>query len=90
MDLILEGARQRTASRAAAKEKEVNSPDIHDSHPKPSKRFCKVCAKPSEQTICDSCAMKIHLDALARKTHEEKGNAWGKWESPESAHKHRH
>jgi hypothetical protein len=34
--------------------------------------------------------MKIHLDALARKTHEEKGNAWGKWESPESAHKHRH
>ena len=90
MSLFLKTARQRTAARAAAKEKEVNSPDLHDSRAKLSKRFCKVCTKPSEQTICDACAMKIHLDALARKTHEEKGNAWGKWESPESAHKRHH
>jgi predicted amidophosphoribosyltransferase len=68
----------------------VNSPDVHAPRPKSSKGICKVCGKPSEKTICDPCAMKIHLDALARKTHEEKGNAWAKWESPDSAHKRHH
>jgi hypothetical protein len=34
--------------------------------------------------------MKIHLDALARKTHEENGTSWAKWESSDVAHKRRH
>jgi hypothetical protein len=71
-------------------EKEVKSSDLFVSRPKPSPRICNVYGRLSEQRICDPCAMKIHLDALARKTHEENGNAWAKWGSPGFAHKHRH
>jgi hypothetical protein len=82
--------RLRGHSRPAAKDKEVKSIDVTVSVPKLSRHICNVCGKSSEECICDSCAMKIHLDALARKTHEENGSAWAKWESPESAHRHRH
>jgi hypothetical protein len=71
-------------------EKEVKSASLNVSRPKTSRHICNVCGKPSEETICDPCAMKIHLDALARKTHEENGNAWVKWGSPDSAHRRRH
>jgi hypothetical protein len=76
--------------RMPAKESAVKSPDVKESRPKPSSHNCNVCGKPSQQTICDPCAMKVRLDALARKTHEENGNAWAKWESPDASHKHRH
>jgi len=65
----------------------MKSPDLDVSRPKPSRRICNVCGKPSDQTICDPCAMKIHLDALARKTHEENGGSWAKWGSPDVTHK---
>jgi hypothetical protein len=68
----------------------MKSPDFDVSRPKPSMDICNVCGKPSDQTICDPCAMKIHLDALARKTHEENGNSWAKWGSPDVTQKHRH
>jgi len=68
----------------------MTSLDLHKSPPKPSRHVCHVCGKPSDETICDPCAMKIHLDALARKTHEENGTSWAKWDSPDVAHKRRH
>ena len=34
--------------------------------------------------------MKIHLEMMARKTQEEHGHAWVKWETPDLTHKHRH
>lgn len=67
----------------------MKSPDLNASQPKPARRACIVCGKPSAETICDPCAMKIHLDALARKTHEEKGAAWAKWDSPEPHNRRR-
>jgi hypothetical protein len=54
--------------RAAAMEKEVKSANLNVCWPRPARHLCTVCGKPSEETICDSCAMKIHLDSLARKT----------------------
>ena len=68
----------------------MTSLDLHKSPPKLSRHVCHVCGKPSDETICDPCAMKIHLDALARKTHEENGTSWAKWESPDVVHKRRH
>ncbi|HVA93701.1 MAG TPA: hypothetical protein VNI36_02250 [Candidatus Dormibacteraeota bacterium] len=64
--------------------------DSDASGSKPSVHVCNVCGQPSEQTICDSCAMKIHLEMMARKTQEEHGHAWVKWETPDLTHKHRH
>ena len=64
--------------------------DLHGPGSQRSRHICYVCGKPSDQGICDACAMKIHLDALARKTHEENGNAWAKWESPDFGHKRHH
>lgn len=66
------------------------SPDSNMSRSEAARHRCYVCGKPSQETICDPCAMKIHLDALTRKTHEENGAAWAKWESPEVVHKRRH
>ena len=63
--------------------------DAQGSGPRRSRRVCSVCGKPSDQRICDPCATRIRLDAMARKTHEENGSAWAKWESPDVAHKHR-
>jgi hypothetical protein len=68
----------------------MTSLDLRQSPPKTSRHVCNVCGKPSSETICDPCAMKIHLDALARKTHEANGTAWANWESPDVAHKRRH
>jgi hypothetical protein len=49
----------------------MKSLDLDVSRLELSRHIYNVCGKPSDQTICDPCAMKIHLDALARKTHEE-------------------
>jgi hypothetical protein len=72
----------------AAKEKEVKTAELKASPPKPSRHVCNVCGKTSDKRICDKCAMRIHLEALARKTHEEKGNAWTKWKSSDVERKH--
>jgi hypothetical protein len=48
--------------------------------PEHAKHVCNICGKASENTICDECSARIRLEALARKTHEEKGNAWSHWE----------
>jgi hypothetical protein len=68
----------------------MQSPDPKESRFVALRSFCSVCGKPSGQTICDPCAMKIHLDALARKMHEANGAAWAKWNTPEGGHRHRH
>ncbi len=65
------------------------SPDSHVSRAKALTRFCNVCGKPSDKRICDSCAMKIQLEAISRKTHEENGDAWTRWEPHDAAHKQR-
>ena len=36
---------------------------------------CLICGKHSEKTICDACSDKIRSNALARKKHENKGDA---------------
>jgi hypothetical protein len=41
---------------------------------------CNVCGKTSENTICEACSQRIRLEALARKKHEESGDAWTHWE----------
>ena len=41
---------------------------------------CTICGKTSERTICEGCAERIRIEALARKKHEEKGDAWANWE----------
>ena len=41
---------------------------------------CNMCGKPSEITICDECSERLRIEALARKKHEEQGNAWSHWE----------
>jgi hypothetical protein len=33
-----------------------------------------------ETTICDECSELLRIEALARKKHEEQGNAWSHWE----------
>jgi len=68
----------------------MQSPDSKESRFAAATRFCCVCGKLSGQAICDPCAMKIHLDALARKTHEANGAAWAKWDTPEVSRRHRH
>jgi hypothetical protein len=39
-----------------------------------------MCGKPSEMTICAECSERLRVEALARKKHEEQGNAWSHWE----------
>ena len=47
--------------------------------PQPGKRVCNLCGEPSESTICEQCSERLRLEALARKKHEEQGNAWSHW-----------
>lgn len=35
-------------------------------------RICSVCGKPSEETICEACRIKIRGEALEHKMEEEK------------------
>jgi len=48
----------------------VASPEIPQSQ-------CLVCAKPSPETICDSCKAHIQGEALERKRREERPGHWG-------------
>jgi hypothetical protein len=48
--------------------------------PKNIMHACKVCGRGSDSTICEQCSARIRIEALARKHHEEKGNAWSQWE----------
>jgi hypothetical protein len=45
-----------------------------------TKGVCNICGKPSETTICETSSERQRLDALARKKHEEQGNAWSHWD----------
>jgi len=40
-----------------------------------ARHVCKVCGKPAEDTICESCSIKIRSEALINKRHEDKGEA---------------
>jgi len=48
--------------------------------PEHARHVCNMCGKPSEITICDECSERLRIEALARKKHEEQGNAWSHWE----------
>jgi uncharacterized protein YlaI len=51
-----------------------------DPRPEQALHVCNICGKPSETTICDECSERLRVEALARKKHEEQGNAWSHWE----------
>jgi len=51
-----------------------------DSHPERARHVCNMCGKSAEKAICDECAERLRLEALARKKHEEQGDAWSHWE----------
>lgn len=51
-----------------------------DSRPEQGGHICNLCGKPSETTICDECSERLRMEALARKKHEEQGDAWSHWE----------
>ncbi|SRR6266852_7670282 len=51
-----------------------------DLQPEHARHVCNMCGKPSEITICDECSERLRMEALARKKHEEQGNAWSHWE----------
>ena len=55
-------------------------PRRSDSQPEHANHVCNMCGKPSEVTICDECSERLRMEALARKKHEEQGNAWSHWE----------
>jgi hypothetical protein len=48
--------------------------------PEHAQHVCNMCGKPSEITICDECSERLRVEALARKKHEEQGNASSHWE----------
>jgi hypothetical protein len=43
------------------------------------RRFCNVCGKPSEHTICEERSERIRMETLWRKKREEQGDAWSPW-----------
>ena len=45
-----------------------------------ARHVCNMCGKPSDITICDECSERLRMEALARKKHEEQGDAWSHWE----------
>jgi hypothetical protein len=47
---------------------------------KQGRGICAICGERSEKTICDSCSERLRIEALARKKHEEQGDAWSHWE----------
>ena len=51
-----------------------------DHRPEHALHVCNLCGKPSEVTICEECSERLRVEALARKKHEEQGNAWSHWE----------
>ncbi len=55
-------------------------PPRFDPRPEYARHVCNICGKPSEITICDQCSERLRVEALARKKHEEQGNAWSHWE----------
>ena len=48
--------------------------------PEKAHHVCNMCGKPSEITICEECSERLRVEALARKKHEEQGDAWSHWE----------
>jgi hypothetical protein len=46
-----------------------------DPRPEHAHHVCNMCGKPSEITICDECSERLRMEALAKKKHEEQGNA---------------
>lgn len=56
------------------------SRDPGDSLSEHSHHVCNMCGKASERTICEECSERLRIEALARKKHEEQGDAWSHWE----------
>jgi recombinational DNA repair protein RecR len=48
----------------------VERPVLRTEH---AKHVCNICGKPSEDTICEVCSIKLRAEALVRKQHEDKG-----------------
>ena len=51
-----------------------------DPRPGHAHQVCNMCGKPSEITICNECSERLGVEAVARKKHEEQGDAWSHWE----------
>ena len=47
--------------------------------PEHAEHVCSVCGQTSESVICEGCSARIRVEALARKKHEERGDAWTHW-----------
>jgi hypothetical protein len=58
----------------------MNAVERVTARPEHAKHVCNICGKASESTICEGCSERIRIEALARKRHEEQGDAWSQWE----------
>ena len=61
-------------------ETNVNADERAPIPPRHEGHVCNICGNESESTICEGCSERIRMEALARKKHEERGNAWTHWE----------
>jgi len=43
--------------------------------PEHASHVCNLCGRPSEDTICEACAVIVRATALAIKKHEDRGEA---------------
>lgn len=68
-----------SAGQGLRKEIHMGNPEKAAGRREKARRSCKVCGKPSGSVICEECSMRIQIEALIRKHHEEDGNAWSHW-----------
>jgi hypothetical protein len=48
----------------------VERPILRTEH---ARYVCNVCGRPSAETICEACEVRIRAEALAMKKHRDKG-----------------
>ena len=58
----------------------MNAVEQGTARPEHARHVCNICGKTSASTICEGCSERIRIEALARKKHEEQGDAWSQWE----------
>jgi len=53
---------------------------VAGTHQEQIEHVCNLCGRRSGATICEECSERLRIEALARKKHEEQGDAWSHWE----------